>query len=170
MADFHFSIFNPATWGEADHSALVGILDSALSGMGLTDRWKVTTDGFWCCATPDEYVERSQGWKLHVSATMATAETVLAQSLPVLLKSHSAFKFARTIEHVIHLNARHTPRGHSGKFITVYPHSDDIRPPQVWLALAFSPIVPTRQAAWFTTGMAVSWNSGSSRMTVCTPG
>jgi len=125
MADFNFSVFSPASEASTDSSALVGVLDRILDATGARDHWKVATDGFWCQLTPNGYAERSQGWKLHVSATPASAEKVLAQSLPVLLKSRSAFKFARTIYHVIQLNARHTPRGHSGKFITVYPQSDE---------------------------------------------
>jgi len=49
---------------------------------------------------------------------------VLARSLPLLLERNSAFKFASTIERVAELNTRHTPRGHSGKFITIYPETD----------------------------------------------
>src|SRR5262249_17728344 len=39
--------------------------------------------------------------------------------------SGSSFKFASTLENVGRLNDRHTPRGHSGKFITIYPESDE---------------------------------------------
>jgi tRNA A-37 threonylcarbamoyl transferase component Bud32 len=43
----------------------------------------------------------------------------------VLLKGRSPFKFVSTTDHVALLNARNTSRGHSGKFITIYPQSDE---------------------------------------------
>ncbi len=55
----------------------------------------------------------------------ASAVEVLARALPVLLAARSTFKFAATHDHVAALNARNTSRGHSGKFLTVYPVSDD---------------------------------------------
>lgn len=125
MADFNFSVLTPVPGAGADSSALTRVLDSALSATGEEDRWKVTGDGFWSYLVRPGQARRSQGWKLHVSATPASAEAVLARSLPVLLRGQSPFKFARTIDHVALLNARHTPRGHSGKFITVYPHTDE---------------------------------------------
>ncbi len=124
MVDFNFSIFTQEFEPDADGSGLAGAVVEALGARGDTDRWRLTTDGFWCSLIPSEHVTRSQGWKLHLSATPTSAEKVLARSVPVLLDGGCAFKFASTLTHVAQLNARHTPRGHSGKFITVYPHSD----------------------------------------------
>jgi tRNA A-37 threonylcarbamoyl transferase component Bud32 len=104
---------------------LVRVLTDLLGATDGGDRWNVSTDTFWCKVTPREAVRRAQGWKLHVSATWLSAEAVLARSLPVLLKGSAPFKFASTTDHVAQLNARHTPRGQSGKFITVYPQSDE---------------------------------------------
>ncbi|MGH8903338.1 MAG: class IV lanthionine synthetase LanL [Egibacteraceae bacterium] len=101
------------------------MLGSALRTAGKAERWEVTTDGLWCYVTPNEHSWRAQGWKLHLSATVSSAEAVLVRSLPVLLEGRSPFKFAHTLEHVAHLNARHTPRGHSGKFVTIYPENDE---------------------------------------------
>lgn len=109
----------------SDDSSLVGVLDSILSETDGRDRWNVSRDGgFWCSVTPEDGFGRAQGWKLHLSATMTSAEEVLARSLPILLAGTSAFKFARTIAHVVQQNARNTTRGQSGKFLTVYPRDD----------------------------------------------
>jgi len=125
MADFSFSVLTPVARATADDSALVQVLEKALGGIGTKDQWKVVEDGHWCYAARPDQVGPAQGWKLHVSATMASAETVLTRALPVLLDGGSPFKFARTIDHVALMNTRQTPRGHSGKFITVYPYDDD---------------------------------------------
>jgi class IV lanthipeptide synthase len=125
MADFNFSVFTGAQRTDADASDLVEMLQDALYAAAQTDRWAFSTKGLWCYVTPHGYVGPPQGWKLHLSATVSSAKTVLAQALPVLLESGSAFKFAATHAHVAQLNARTTPRGHSGKFITVYPQNDN---------------------------------------------
>ncbi|MGH3832243.1 MAG: class IV lanthionine synthetase LanL [Pseudonocardiaceae bacterium] len=125
MADFNFGVLTPTPRVGVDGSALARVLDSALSATGEKERWEVTGDGFWRYLTPQGQPRRTQGWKLHVSATPASAETVLARSLTVLLDGCSPFKFANTTDHVAQLNARHAPRGNSGKFITIYPHSDE---------------------------------------------
>jgi serine/threonine protein kinase/rhamnogalacturonyl hydrolase YesR len=124
MADFNFSIFAP-TGDSVAGSALLEVVNEALRATGEIARWTVKADGFWTYAAPAEQLQCAQGWKLHVSATPLSAETVLARSLPVLLKSSSSFKFASTVDHVAILNTRTTPRGYSGKFITIYPENDE---------------------------------------------
>ena len=46
MAGFNFSVPTSVSLAEADDSALVRVLDSALSVTGENDRWQVTSDGF----------------------------------------------------------------------------------------------------------------------------
>jgi hypothetical protein len=126
MADFHFSVFPRGAALGAGVSSLTELLDGALRRTEPAGRWKATDDGrFWCHLQPVDGACPAQGWKLHVSATPASAAAVLERSLPVLLAGGAGFKFARTPEHVAQVNARHTPRGHSGKFLTVYPRTDE---------------------------------------------
>ena len=125
MGDFHLSVFSRADGAGAEDSAWEDLLRGTLHETGQAERWQVVGGGgLWCSVQPTGAVCPTQGWKLHLSATPASAATVLERALPVLLSGDSAFKFARTPEHVANLNARHTPRGHSGKFMTVYPSSD----------------------------------------------
>ncbi|MEV7415601.1 class IV lanthionine synthetase LanL [Streptomyces sp. NPDC089919] len=103
---------------------LVDLLHQALDATGEGARWTADADEMWCRLTPVSAVRRQQGWKLHVSATAASAPVVLVKSLAVLLRDESVFKFARSLDQVGALNSRATPRGSSGKFITVYPRDD----------------------------------------------
>ncbi|MFF8839300.1 class IV lanthionine synthetase LanL [Streptomyces sp. NPDC015130] len=103
---------------------LEGLLGQALRAMDADARWTADSDEMWCRVTPPARVRREQGWKLHLSATTASAAAVLDKALEVLLREGSAFKFARSLEQVSALNSRATPRGSSGKFLTVYPASD----------------------------------------------
>lgn len=126
MADFHLSVLSRAAGPGADDPALPDRLRDALRDSGQVERWKVNAEkSLWYSASPVDAELPKQGWKLHLSATPQSAPTVLERALPTLVTGNSAFKFARTTEQVAQLTARHTPRGHSGKFITVYPSSDD---------------------------------------------
>ncbi|HWE91556.1 MAG TPA: class IV lanthionine synthetase LanL [Pseudonocardiaceae bacterium] len=124
MAPFDLSVFTSLGAVDVTGSVLVAALDQALRDSGRDDLWRVETAGMWCAVTPAGYSKRRQGWKLHVSATPASAEAVLRRSLPPLLDSGAAFKFVSTLDQVAALNDRHTARGHSGKVVTVYPNSD----------------------------------------------
>ncbi|MFJ7956264.1 class IV lanthionine synthetase LanL [Streptomyces sp. NPDC096319] len=103
---------------------LEDLLRQALHTTGTGARWAVEADEMWCRVAPLGGTRRDQGWKLHLSATIASAPTVLTKALDVLLRERSGFKFARSLEQVSALNSRATPRGSSGKFLTVYPRSD----------------------------------------------
>ncbi|MFJ6571002.1 class IV lanthionine synthetase LanL [Streptomyces sp. NPDC091292] len=103
---------------------LQALLHRALLVTGTDTRWTVATDDLWCRVAPRSGSHPEQGWKLHLSATAGSAPTVLTRALEVLLPDGSGFKFARSLDQVSALNSRATPRGSSGKFLTVYPRSD----------------------------------------------
>ncbi|MEN3359735.1 MAG: hypothetical protein V7637_3717 [Mycobacteriales bacterium] len=87
--------------------------------------WSVRVSGMWCLLRPEDGVLRRQGWKLHISATPATAAAVLARVLPVLVPQRCTFKFAATPAQVRWLTSAGCPRGSAGKFLTVYPDDDE---------------------------------------------
>ncbi|GAA0625197.1 hypothetical protein GCM10010174_50640 [Kutzneria viridogrisea] len=87
--------------------------------------WTLSQGETWCSATPPGHVPRRQGWKLHVSATAASAPRVLERALPVLAEHACAFKFAVTTRVLAELTAARGPRAQSGKFLTVYPADDE---------------------------------------------
>lgn len=108
---------------DAEGASLVPLIRDALADD--ENGWDVSDDGMWCHVTPRGHRWPSQGWKLHVSATLPLAATVLTRVLPVLLGARCAFKFAGTPANVALLNSNHAPRGGSGKFVTVYPDGDE---------------------------------------------
>lgn len=81
MADFDFSARTPAPQVGADDSVLARVLEGALGASDEKNRWEVRGDSHRCYLTRQEQLGRAQGWKLHVSVTPASAETVLARSL-----------------------------------------------------------------------------------------
>src|SRR5579884_2678540 len=67
---------------------------------------------------------REQGWKLHVSANVSSAEKILRQTLPILLQEAVNFKMLASLEHLAFLNQGNGGISQIGKFITVYPNND----------------------------------------------
>ena len=101
-----------------------GPVRSALARQDLAE-WQLRTGDFWCHVQPPGARLRTQGWKLHLSATPLSAPLVLARSLEVLIGHRCTFKFAATLDRVEALVAPRYDRGSAGKFITVYPELDD---------------------------------------------
>ncbi|MGH3095000.1 MAG: class IV lanthionine synthetase LanL [Streptosporangiales bacterium] len=125
MADPYFSAFSRTEPPGTDDNTLINVLGDILRTQNTENRWQHVTDDFWCSLLPVGAVISGQGWKLHISATPASAATVLTRTLPILVAANSPFKFARTTTRVAEQNARSTPRGNSGKFITIYPRNDE---------------------------------------------
>ena len=65
-----------------------------------------------------------QGWKVHVSATPASAARVLDASFSVLLAAGARFKVTRSLHVLADLNSGEHGLTQIGKFITVYPSDD----------------------------------------------
>lgn len=65
-----------------------------------------------------------QGWKLHVSADVKSAETVLRRALSVLLAEDASFEVVASVVELGLLNKGMGSPGRIGKFITVYPKND----------------------------------------------
>lgn len=82
-----------------------------------------TVDGRWIslpgAATP------LQGWKLHVSATLPDALSVLSRALPVLHDAGVAAKVAGSLSMLGELNEGWLGPSQIGKLVTVYPVDDD---------------------------------------------
>ena len=69
---------------------------------------------------------RPQGWKLHVSATIFNARTILKKILPVLLEQKISFKIISDEKNLLLLNSGEVASQQAGKFITIYPNNDDV--------------------------------------------
>ncbi|HYH50482.1 MAG TPA: hypothetical protein VEG38_13135, partial [Acidimicrobiia bacterium] len=104
----------------SDLSATARALVAASEG-----EWRFEVVGPWAFATPAGAHSPEQGWKLHISATEASAADVLAATVPVLVAEAVPFKFAADHKVVRLLNSTHADRASGGKFITIYPADDE---------------------------------------------
>ncbi len=90
--------------------------------------WSLQTfpipDPWWIMVASHSAIHRMQGWKLHVSASIACVETTLERVLPVLFDEHVQFKVVFSIERLHALNWGEAGYSQIGKAITIYPDDD----------------------------------------------
>ncbi|MFJ6759769.1 class IV lanthionine synthetase LanL [Streptomyces sp. NPDC091273] len=115
--------------GPADLALLPDLVRAVLARAGAgrpgaAGDWAVEPGEFWCHVRPGDAVRRTQGWKLHVSATPLSAPLVLARAAEVLTAHRVPFKFAASPARVAALVSGRFARGGGGKFMTVYPADD----------------------------------------------
>lgn len=89
------------------------------------DGWAELDDGFWFYVQPPDHQPRTQGWKLHVSATPLSAALVTVRAAEVLVGAGCAFKVTIGLPQLLELNSINCDRGSSGKVITAYPRDDE---------------------------------------------
>ncbi|CAM5334911.1 class III lanthionine synthetase LanKC [Streptomyces avidinii] len=83
--------------------------------------WQTHRSGDWLALRPLDARLPSQGWKIHVSACLDNAESVLERVHRYCVDRRIAFKFVPS-RYLLHLrNAKYADRAASGKFLTVYP-------------------------------------------------
>ncbi|GAB7185120.1 hypothetical protein ATKI12_4951 [Kitasatospora sp. Ki12] len=95
-------------------------------GLGAPpDGWRREQRGLWTALRPEGVRLPEQGWKVHVSAVEEEAAGTLAVVARICTSRRVAFKFLRSPAALRVANGKFTGRGGSGKFITVYPGSDE---------------------------------------------
>ncbi|MFI5980261.1 class III lanthionine synthetase LanKC [Streptomyces sp. NPDC051555] len=91
----------------------------------VPEGWRSHRSGDWYALRPVGSELPAQGWKIHVSATLDNAESVLERVRTYCLARHIAFKFVPS-RYLLHLrNAKYADRAASGKFLTVYPADEE---------------------------------------------
>ncbi len=83
--------------------------------------WQRGDSGDWLMYAPQDPVLPAQGWKIHVSACMDSAEQILATVWEYCVANRIPFKFIRSRDLFFLRNVKYSPRGASGKFVTIYP-------------------------------------------------
>ncbi|MGE7624851.1 class III lanthionine synthetase LanKC [Viridibacillus sp. NPDC096237] len=68
---------------------------------------------------------KNQGWKIHISTTFEDAKQILKIVSDILLERKVSFKHIVSDWDFINTNSKTANRASSGKFITIYPPTDD---------------------------------------------
>ena len=90
----------------------------------LPEGWGQGDKNIWRHLHPHGVTLPKQGWKIHVSATVANAEHTLARTFDYCVERRIPFKYLRTKSIVLARNSKYAPREASGKLITIYPADD----------------------------------------------
>ncbi|MFJ6061666.1 class III lanthionine synthetase LanKC [Streptomyces tendae] len=86
--------------------------------------WQRHESGDWLALRPADADLPAQGWKIHVSACLDNAESVLDRVWRHCVDGGTAFKFVPGRYLLHQRNAKYADRAGSGKFVTVYPANE----------------------------------------------
>ncbi|MGW4430223.1 class III lanthionine synthetase LanKC [Streptomyces tendae] len=86
--------------------------------------WQRHESGDWLALRPADADLPAQGWKVHVSACLDNAESVLDRVWRHCVAGGTAFKFVPSRYLLHQRNAKYADRAGSGKFVTVYPANE----------------------------------------------
>ncbi|GLF97911.1 class III lanthionine synthetase LanKC [Streptomyces yaizuensis] len=129
--DFYDAPYRPsAAGGTRDGSAAGDAADGlyATARTPLPEGWESARNGGWFSCHPSGLDLPPQGWKIHVSAALDNAESVLRRVADHCFAHRLSFKFVPSPGLLKLRNGKYADRGASGKFITVYPPSEDAFP------------------------------------------
>ena len=87
----------------------------------VPEGWERGSSGDWLMYVPRDAVIPAQGWKIHASACMDNAAEVLDVIWEFCIARRLPFKFIRSQDLFFLRNQKYSPRGASGKFVTIYP-------------------------------------------------
>ncbi|MFJ6079814.1 class III lanthionine synthetase LanKC [Streptomyces sp. NPDC092369] len=93
----------------------------AAASSPVPEGWQRNESGDWLALRPVDAELPLQGWKIHVSACLDNAESVLDRVWRHCVDGGTAFKFVPSRYLLHQRNAKYADRAGSGKFITVYP-------------------------------------------------
>ncbi len=91
----------------------------------LTPHWITRQQGIWFQVLSETQKLLRQGWKIHIAATSVTAEETLKRVVPICIAEEVSFKFLVDSFILDFTNSKNYNRASSGKFMTIYPSSDD---------------------------------------------
>lgn len=95
--------------------------DFELGHAPVPDGWAASELDDWHVHRPIGAKLPAQGWKVHVSACLDNAESILSAVADYCRNARIAFKFRRSPDALLLANAKYANRGSSGKFVTIYP-------------------------------------------------
>ena len=91
----------------------------------LSGGWEIRRQQLWFVCSSQQNLCPYQGWKIHVSSSLANAREVLDRVSALLLqRQDTTFKFSLDLRVLQLVNGKNFPRGGSSKFITIYPQND----------------------------------------------
>ena len=115
----NYAFLNPEFFETLDHyKPTPELIEHVRSLCGPS--WKILPQGYWSYCDPGLPLG-IQGWKIHISASAATALPLLSRIVPVCATDRVPFKFLSDLRMVRFSTSKSCIRASGGKFITIYP-------------------------------------------------
>ncbi|MER6828012.1 class III lanthionine synthetase LanKC [Streptosporangium sp. NPDC000563] len=96
-----------------------------VSGTAVPEGWVRKERGVWVSLRPQGRTTAEQGWKVHLSATLENADRLCSAAWDYCVERGIPFKHLRDRNMLLVFNAKYSPRGSSGKLVTVYPRDEE---------------------------------------------
>ena len=87
--------------------------------------WETKAAHPWTNWFPRDWVFPRQGWKIHISATPQNAERLLSSVARYCFEARIPFKHIAGPDDLLTQNGKYADRAGSGKFVTIYPSSEE---------------------------------------------
>ncbi|HET7734480.1 MAG TPA: class III lanthionine synthetase LanKC [Nocardioidaceae bacterium] len=100
-------------------------VDFDVSSSPLPPGWRTSELDDWLVCAPVRVTRPKQGWKIHVSATLDSAEGVLEVVRRYCFSHAVPFKYIRSKQLLLMRNGKYADRAASGKLIAIYPADED---------------------------------------------
>ncbi|WP_017587936.1 class III lanthionine synthetase LanKC [Nocardiopsis ganjiahuensis] len=100
-------------------------VDFTVTGSALPEGWSRTRSGHWHVVSPDAASLPEQGWKIHVSATVETADATCRAVWDHCTEHGLTFKHLLNRNLLVAANTKYAPRASSGKLLTIYTRDED---------------------------------------------
>lgn len=124
MDDFAFYTFVDREYFEPLGRFAIGPRYQELVRSLLPGGWTLSRADVWLSAAPGGVALRPQGFKIHLSCAVASADAMLRRIVPVCVRAGVAFKTVADPTLHSFINSKRYGRGGSGKFATIYPPDD----------------------------------------------
>lgn len=87
--------------------------------------WSTSYNNDWFYVMYKKEKLPEQGWKIHISAKISEAASLLYDVANFLKGKRVSFKFIPNLDELLRRNYKYADRTSSGKFITIYPNSEE---------------------------------------------
>ncbi|WP_436761808.1 class III lanthionine synthetase LanKC [Streptosporangium sp. V21-05] len=103
----------------------IGDAGLAVSREAVPEGWVRKERGVWVSLRPAGQATAEQGWKVHLSATLDNADRLCSAAWDYCVGRGIPFKHLRDRNMLLVFNAKYSPRGSSGKLVTIYPRDEE---------------------------------------------
>ncbi|PJH92503.1 class III lanthionine synthetase LanKC [Bacillus sp. SN1] len=100
--------------------------ESALYISNIPNNYKTIKENHWIHIMNKDYELPMQGWKIHISTTIDSAEKTLEIVSNILFAYKVSFKYVKSLWELSIKNSKYSDRSSAGKFITIFPSNEEV--------------------------------------------